>query len=68
MNNTHVPLDSVWNKLIDHYYDHVHYANPEMGSIQNWVNKVYGGQVSMASRKIHFSNENKRNWFLLKWS
>lgn len=67
MNDSHVSLDSVWTKLIDYYYDHVHFEQPEMGSIQQWVNKEYGGQVSMHSRKIYFSNQNKRNWFVLKW-
>jgi len=56
--------DSVWGRVIDYYYDHVHFE--EYGSTFNsWLAKVYKARIEDGS--IIFKDEKYMNWFLLKF-
>lgn len=61
-------IEEFWEKVVDYYYDHVHWESGSPKSIKTWVKDQYSGQVDMENRCIKFDDEAKKNWFVLRWS
>lgn len=60
-------IGDFWDKIIDHYYDHVHWEEGSPKSINQWIKEKYSGKVDMDNRFIEFDSDAKRNWFVLRW-
>jgi hypothetical protein len=66
------PLDDLnWMGIVDYYFDHVHWVgedrNTKYDSPADWVWDQYGAAVDMQRRVYIFGDEQKRNWFVMKW-
>jgi len=61
-------IDEFWEKVVDYYYDHVHWEHQSPRSINQWIENQYFGKVDMENRCIRFTSEAKKNWFVLRWS
>lgn len=63
--------DYSWTAIVDHYFDHVHWQgdsrNKEFNTPADWVWDQYGARVDMINRVYIFDNEQRRNWFVMKW-
>lgn len=71
MNQIRIPKTPVWEKLIEHYYEHIHFQEYPRGdrpSICDWLEKDYGAETSRWSENICFKSETQASHFLLKWS
>jgi hypothetical protein len=56
-----------WNKIIDHYFDSVHYES-EHKNIYDWLEAEYGAVSTTAKSTIEFTDDRKASWFALRWS
>lgn len=56
-----------WNKIIDYYYDNVHYES-EHKNIYDWLEAEYGAVSETAKPMIEFKDDKKATWFALRWS
>lgn len=56
-----------WDKLIDYYYDHVHWGDDPPGGIYSWLEKEYS-IVSGTGMDLEFTDPKKLTFFVLKWS
>jgi hypothetical protein len=66
-------LGPYWEKLIDHYYDNVHWdeVNDQYKPYKNineWLSDEYDARAVKQINKIIFNDERKMSWFLLRWS
>jgi hypothetical protein len=57
-----------WNKLIDYYYDNIHWDTQPSISIYEWLERDYGGETALSAKYIHFKKESDATWFLLRWT
>jgi hypothetical protein len=67
-----VPLTDIsWMNIVDHYFDHVHWLGEDRNNKYNtpaeWLWAQYDAVVDMEHRVYIFDNEQKRNWFVMKW-
>lgn len=63
--------DASWINIVDHYFDHVHWIgedrNKQYENPVDWIQKKYSVVVDMDRRVYIFDDEQKRNWFVMKW-
>ena len=63
--------DNSWMNIVDHYFDHVHWIgelrNKQFNNPVDWIQKEYNAVVDMKHRVYIFSEEQKRNWFVMRW-
>lgn len=67
----HVEQMTYWSKLVEHYYDNEHWKKSDVapsGSIAEWINHEFGGNLDWQDRKIHFKDPKRLSWFILRWS
>lgn len=57
-----------WTKLVDYYYDHIHWDTEPTISIYQWLKRDYNATASLHSKVISFDNPAHGEWFLLRWS
>lgn len=67
-----VPLTDInWMNIVDHYFDSVHWIgeerNNQFETPSDWIWQEYGAKVDMTTRQYFFYDEQKRNWFTLRW-
>ena len=68
-----IPLHPYWEKVVDHYYDHIHWGDePNIigASISTWLKEEYGAEVLTGHNPstIYFDDDEHRSWFLLRWA
>ena len=70
-----IPLHPYWEKIVDHYYDHIHWGDEPAGlhhqSMSTWLKEEYGAEVELLPHDpstIHFDDDERRSWFLLRWA
>ena len=69
-----IPLHPYWEKIVDHYYDHIHWGDePNIigASILTWLKEEYGAEVALLPDNpstIYFDDDERRSWFLLRWA
>ena len=56
--------DSVWGRVIEYYYDNVHFEN-RANTFNSWLTKEYKARIEGGN--IIFEDEKYMNWFLLKF-
>ena len=63
--------DASWINIVDHYFDCVHWIgedrNKQYENPVDWIQKEYSVVVDMNRRVYIFDDEQKRNWFVMKW-
>jgi hypothetical protein len=62
---------SYWTKLIDYYYDHIHWdlnGAPTGVSLREWLRQAYGCRYVHSSHTLEFADEKAAIWFRLTWS
>lgn len=63
--------DASWINIVDHYFDRVHWIgedrNKQYENPVDWIQKKYSVVVDMGRRVYIFDDEQKRNWFVMKW-
>ena len=63
--------DRDWMTIVDHYFDSVHWQgserNRQYDTPADWIWQQYGAKADMTSRQYVFYDEQRRNWFTLKW-
>lgn len=57
-----------WTAIIDEYYDNVHWATDNPPSIYQWLKQEFDAETSLSARYIHFTDQKKYAWFMLRWS
>ncbi len=65
---TRLRKDLYWDKIVDYYYDNVHYTLEKPPSMFTWLADEYNAQTNRESREIEFLNEKDATWFLMRWS
>lgn len=56
-----------WNKLIDHYYDHVKWeGGPD--NIYDWLESEYTINSNTGSQVLEFKDSKKAMWFAMRWA
>jgi hypothetical protein len=70
---TTVSLDLYWDKLVEYYYDTVHWDdetgnNGPFSSIAVWLQSEYGASYSRVSSRIYFEKPENKSWFIMRWS
>lgn len=56
-----------WNKIVDYYYEHVHWDSDPAPSLYEWIEKEYQGSTSLGAKYIYFDDEARANWFVMRW-
>lgn len=56
-----------WDKLIDHYYDNIHWGEDPPNGIYDWLESEYG-IISSTGKDLTFTDEKKLTFFALRWS
>ena len=56
-----------WDKLIDHYYDNIHWSDNSPNDIYSWLEEEYG-IVSSTGKDLEFTDAKKLTIFALRWS
>lgn len=57
-----------WSKLVDYYYDNIHWDTEPTISIYEWLKRDYNATASLYSKVIKFDNPAHGEWFLLRWT
>ncbi len=57
-----------WNKLIDYYYDNVHWDEPGPPSIYEWLDRDFKANTNLHAKFIHFKDPARMNWFMMRWN
>lgn len=58
-----------YSKLVDYYYDHVHWVvEPEPPSIRQWAKNEFGADIYQYQDLIEFSDPKDASFFLMRWS
>lgn len=63
-----LPLSPFWLKIVDYYYDNVHYNSEHPITIKQWVKNTYNATVALDRNYIRFEKESDKTLFLLRWS
>jgi hypothetical protein len=56
-----------WNRIVEYYYDNIHWATENPPSIYQWLKSEYHADASLYSNHLRFHREADRNWFLMRW-
>jgi hypothetical protein len=56
--------NSTWNKVIEYYYDHVHFEVYGI-TFNSWLDRDFKARI--VDDDIVFKDEKYMNWFLLKF-
>lgn len=56
-----------WEKLVDYYYDNIHWKEEPTPSISQWLERDFGANANYHSKFIHFKDPAKEQWFKLRW-
>ncbi len=63
--------DASWMRIVDHYFDNVHWIgeerNPKYQSPNDWVWNEFDCLVDTGNREYVFADEKQRNWFVMRW-
>ena len=62
-----LPREDYWAKLVDYYYDNVHWTEPGPPSIYQWLERDFGGETRFGAQNIYFKDPAKCSWFILRW-
>lgn len=57
-----------WDRLIEYYYDHVHWEQENPPSVYEWVKQEFGGDVARYHEYISFEDPAQASYFALKWT
>ena len=68
-----VDFDQYWDRLVDYYYEHVHWYQlpmvPGKVGIHGWIKEAYGATaVFRPKRKLCFDSPEQYSLFVLRWS
>lgn len=68
-----VPLDMYWTKLVDHYYDSVHWDDKTgkygpFYSIAVWLQAEFNATYCRTTNRIYFEKPENQSWFIMRWS
>lgn len=56
-----------WNRLIDYYYDNVHWEEDPTPSIYEWLERDFKAKTNLGAKCIHFEDQSRYQWFLMRW-
>lgn len=62
-----IEREPYWNKLVEFYYDNIHWDETPTISIYEWLKRDFQGQTCLGSRFIHFNDPARANWFIMRW-
>lgn len=57
-----------WEKLVDYYYDNVHWDEDPCPTIFQWLERDFNAHANLYSTHIQFDDESHCSWFLLRWA
>jgi len=57
-----------WNKLVDYYYDYVHWTQDAPPSINDWLYRDYNCDSSYYKNTLSFKNPQDYTLFALRFS
>lgn len=58
-----------WDRLIDHYFDHVKYdVDNAPQNIYDWLEQEFDIVSDTSSQVLNCTNDKKATWFILKFS
>jgi hypothetical protein len=64
----YVVLDKYWEKIVNYYYDNVHFDELPTISIRAWLIRNFGGHISPTKQKIYFDTDAQKTFFIMRWS
>ena len=65
---TKLSKSAYWEKIVDYYYDNIHWAEPGPPSIYQWLKRDFNADCSLHSTCLRFDNPKDVTWFKLRWS
>lgn len=68
MNQVAIPKGEYYTKLVEYYYEYVHWDEFPTPSIYEWAKREFGAVTSLYSNEIMFEREKDATVFLLRWS
>jgi hypothetical protein len=60
-----------WQKLVDYYYDYIHWSDSDTRSsntMPNWLQNEYSIKQSADGHSLEFTDSKKYTYFMLRWS
>ena len=67
--------DQLWTRIVDHYFDHVHWSEdnqlmPDKRCLTPtmWLRRHWGADVDVSAGRIYFEAAHQATWFSLHWS
>jgi hypothetical protein len=63
-----LPKKEYYNKLVDYYYEFIHWDEPGPPSIFEWAERDFGAEISRFGSMIHFKNPADASFFKLRWA
>lgn len=62
-----ISKDLCWERLVDHFYDHVYWEETPAITIYQWLARDYRAVSSIDTNHIQFADPADQLWFTLKW-
>ena len=57
-----------WDHLVEHYYDHVHWAEEPVRSINQWLLDTYGCRTAYTVPNLIFDRDSDYTMFAMRWA
>jgi hypothetical protein len=57
-----------YDKLVEYYYDNIHWTEPECPSIYEWAKRDYGADISRFGHYIAFDEPEDATFFTMLWT
>jgi hypothetical protein len=67
MDKVYLSKSQYYDKLLDYYYDNVHWDEPGPPSIYEWAKRDYGAEISRYGHFITFDKPGDASFFKLRW-
>jgi hypothetical protein len=68
VNTVELNKSQYYDKLLEYYYDNVHWDEPGPPSIYEWAEREYGATISRYQNWIIFDKPEDATFFTLVWA
>lgn len=65
---TQVLREPYWPKIVEYYYDNIHWSEDPIPSMYEWLERDYQGSTQLGAKYIHFKDDARANWFIMRWT
>lgn len=62
-----IDKETYWEKLVDHYYDNVHWEEGAPRNIYDWLHQEYTATSDTGSQVIKFEDDKKVTFFVMRF-